>query len=436
MELYPEKSVARRAILASWLGWLMDGYVSIAYLVQAAVIIELFFPSGILSILYYVFFVFSGAIRAVGSAVLGNYIGDRLGRRRMMVLTVTVFSVSGAAIGILPTYSQAGIAAPVLLGILLIIMGLFAGAEYGGGTALSMENVRPERRNLLGAFVQSGFGTGFAILSAVYFILNRDLTSAQYASYGWRILFLSTGLVGLVTLLVRKITRETKVFEETEKKGEIERSPLVRFIMEQWKGILVMLMITGSLLFINSATFSLYPLILQYPFLNGFSSSSSGISLLVINSVSVVGVILGGLIASKSRRKMPYMLAYSIVFLVSTVGVVSSAFSGNYASVTIGFTVQAFFEAMIFSTLPSFLSEVFSKRFRTTGVGFVYNLGSTIGVTAILIIPSLAGTKANINWGFIWPAFVIGATVILILGIVTSWLTLEKGMQSRDMIEE
>lgn len=431
MEIYPEKSVARKAILASWLGWLMDGYVSIAYIVQAGLIISIFFPTGILSILYYLFFVFSGAFRVFGSAVLGNYIGDKLGRRRMMVLTVGVFSISGAAIGALPTYGEAGVLAPALLGILLIIMGIFAGAEYGGGTALSMENVPPAKRNFLGAVVQSGFGTGFAILSLVYFILTRDLSAAQYASYGWRILFLTTGLVGLITLFVRRITRETKVFEEIEKKGEIESIPVFKFLTEQWRGIIVMLMVTGALLFINTATFSLYAIILQE--VNGFTSSSSAISLLVINAISVIGVIAGGFIASRSRRKMPYMLAYGIIFLVSTVAVSSAAFSGNYAVVTVSFTVQAFFEAMIFSTLPSFLSEVFSKRFRTTGVGFVYNLGSTIGVTAFLIIPHFAGIS---SWGFVWPLSLILTTVVLIAGIIISWLTLEKGMQDRDMITE
>lgn len=431
MEIYPEKSVARKAITASWLGWLMDGYVSIAYIVQAYWIISIFFPTGILSILYYLFFVFSGAFRVLGSAVLGNYIGDKLGRKRMMVLTVTVFSISGAAIGILPTYAQAGILAPVLLGILLIIMGIFAGAEYGGGTALSMENVPPAKRNFLGAVVQSGFGTGFAILSLVYFILSKGLTAAQYASYGWRILFLTTGLVGLITLLVRRITRETRVFEETEKKGELETTPVFSFIREQWTGIIVMLMVTGALLFINTATFSLYSIILQN--VNGFTSSSSAISLLVINAISVIGVISGGFIASKSRRKMPYMLVYGIIFLASTIAISTAAFSGNYVLVTVSFTIQAFFEAMIFSTLPSFLSEVFSKRFRTTGVGFVYNLGSTIGVTAFLIIPHFAGIS---GWGTVWPVTVIATTFVLIAGIVISWLTLEKGMQSRDMITE
>lgn len=433
MESYPDKGVARKAILASWLGWLMDGYVSIAYVVQAVVIIKLFFPASIYTLYYYLFFVLSGGIRAAGSAVLGNFIGDRLGRRRMMVLTVTVFSASGAAIGILPTYQQSGLVGPILLGVLLVIMGLFAGAEYGGGTALSMENVPPARRNFIGAIVQSGFGTGFAILSLAYFILSKTLTPAEYMSYGWRILFLSTGLVGLITLVVRRITSETKVFEETVEKGQIEQAPLVEFIKEQWKGILAMLMITGALLFVNTATFSLYSIILQY--VNGFTASSTAISLLLINGISVAGVILGGLIAYKSRRKMPFMLAYSIIFLVTTVVISSYVFSGNYLITTVSFIIQAFFEAMIFSTLPSFLSEIFSKRFRTTGVGLVYNLGSLAGITAFLIIPNIAGTSQAL-WSAVWEPFVVGAALVLVLGIIVSWLRYEKDMESRDMITE
>lgn len=430
MELYPEKSVARKAILAAWLGWLMDGYVSIAYVIQGATFIGLFFPTG-LGLLYYVFFVFSGGIRAVGSALLGNYIGDRLGRKKMMVLTIGIFSASGAAIGLLPTYSQVGILSPILLGILLVIMGLFAGAEYGGGTALSMETIPPEKRNFIGAFVQGGFGTGYAILAIAYFFLSRDLTSAQYLSYGWRILFLSTGLVGLITLLVRRITRESKVFEETVRKGEVERSPIVKFIVEQWKGILVMLTITGSLLFVNTATFSLYPTILGTE-VDGFTGATVGASLILINVLSVVGVILGGLIASKSRRKMPYMLGYSIIFLVTTTVISSTVFTGDFETVTISLIVQAFFEGMIFSTLPAFMAEIFSKRFRTTGVGLVYNMGSTLGVTAFLIIPYYS--RYVYTWNSVWPVSVIIAGAVLVLGILMAWRGFEREMESKDMI--
>lgn len=432
MEIYPERSIARRAIIASWLGWLMDGYISIAYLVQASYFVNLFFPAG-LGLLYYLFFVFSGAVRAVGSAVLGNYIGDKLGRRRMMVLTVSVFSASGASIGLLPTYSQAGILSPILLGALLIVMGLFAGAEYGGGTALSMENIPPERRNLVGAFVQGGFGTGYAILAVVFFFLSSGLSTAQYISYGWRILFLSSGIVGLITLVVRKLTTETKVFEETKKRGEISKAPLVSFLREQWIAIITILFITGSLLFVNTATFSLYPTILSV--VNGFSGPSVGESLIVINVLSVVAVVLGGLIASKSRKKMPYMLVYTIAFIVVTAAIASSTFSKDFVTVTVGFMIQGFIEGMIFSTLPAFLSELFSKRFRTTGVGFVYNLGSAFGATALILIPLYSQVGSVWVHAFpVWPVSVLTASVVLLMGIVVSWRLFETKIEKRDTI--
>ncbi len=432
MEIYPERSVARRAILASWLGWLMDGYISIAYLVQASYFIGLFFPKG-LGILYYLFFVFSGAVRALGSAVLGNYIGDKLGRRKMMVVTVSVFSASGASIGLLPTYTQAGLLAPILLGVLLVIMGLFAGAEYGGGTALSMENIPPEKRNLVGAFVQGGFGTGYAILAVVFFLLSSHLSTAQYISYGWRVLFLSSGIVGLITLLVRRITSETRVFEEAKEQGEIAKAPLLSFLREQWIAVLSVLLITGSLLFVNTATFSLYPTLLSV--VNGFSGPTVGESLILINALSVVAVVLGGFIASRSRKKMPYMLAYSIAFIAVSVAIASSTFSLNFATVTIGFILQGFVEGMIFSTLPAFLSEIFSKRFRTTGVGIVYNVGSAIGATALILIPFYSEVGGIWIHAYpVWPISVLAASTILLAGIVLSWRLYEVKIEKKDAI--
>lgn len=428
MEIYPEKRVARRAILASWLGWLMDGYITIAYVLQISVLSLLFFP-GALYLLYFAFFFINGLARAIGSAVLGNFIGDRIGRRRMMIVTVSIFSVSSAAMGLIPTYSHIGVFSTIIMGFLLLIMGLFAGAEYGGGAALSMENIPPERRNLIGAFVQSGFGTGYAILAVVFLVLTGGLTGAQYMEYGWRILFLTTGVVGLITFAVRNLTRETSVFEETIKKGEVERAPLVKFLLEQWKGIISMVIITGSLLFINTGTFSLYPTLLTGPL--GVAQSSIGFPLLVVNAVSVVGVILGGLIASKSRRKMPYMLAYSITFIITTIAIATFVFREGLLVVTVLFTIQGFFEAMIFSTLPAFLSELFSKRFRTTGVGFVYNIGSTIGASAFFLIPYLSGMY---SYNTVWPVSLIIFSFVMIFGIMISWVRFEKGMETKDMI--
>jgi len=427
MEVAESPKEYRRPVIAAWLGWLMDGYVTIAYLIQLGVIAPLFFP-GKLFDLYFFYFVINGAARALGSFVLGNFIGDRIGRRRMIVITVVLFSISSFSIGLLPTYYHVGIMATISIGILLFFMGLFAGAEYGGGAALSMENVPKEKRNLIGAFVQSGFGVGYAILSLVYALLTSLLRSS-YSIYGWRILFFTTAIIGLIALVVRKYSSESPVFQEYVKKEKVEKWPLLRLFRDRWRAVIATITIAGSLLFLNSITLSLYPTILET--VDFFGKSISGVALFFINAISIGGVILGGFIAGRSLKRLSFMLIYTLMFLVVSAAIVSFVFRNNLLLVSAAFSAQAFFEAMIFSTLPAFLTEVFSKRFRTTAVGSVYNIGSMIGSIGIFVVPYYAGIY---GWSTVWSIAVVIFSLILIAGVSLSIGSYSREIKSGDLI--
>ncbi|MBX8635860.1 MAG: MFS transporter [Thermoplasmata archaeon] len=414
MTAAPHYGNPNRIVFAAWLGWLMDGYVTISYLIQVGTVSPLFFPAS-LSLFYFLAFGVNGVARALGSAVLGNFIGDRIGRKRMLVLTVGLFSLSTASLGLLPTYQQAGIIVSVAVFVLLFLMGIFAGAEYGGGTALSMESVPPEKRNLYGAFVQSGFGCGYAILAGVFTLIYLLTGPAGYATIGWRLLFLSTLVPGILTLFIRSLTPESQVFEETERKGAVEKTPLLKMFREVWGRLAAVVMITAGLLYINASTFSLYPLILET--VNGFKNGISGIALIVINLISIAGVILGGFFAARTRDRAGYILKYTVLFLVISLPVDLFAFGRNVFLVMSLFSVQAFFEAMIFSTLPALMSEAFSKRYRTTAVGFAYNLGATFGAFALVIVPLTASIA---GWGTAWISNILVAGVLMMAGTALS----------------
>ncbi len=392
----------------------MDGYVTISYLIQFRTVSPLFFPAS-LSLFYFLAFGVNGVARALGSAVLGNFVGDRIGRKKMLVLTIGLFSLSTASLGLLPTYQQAGIVVSIAVFVLLFLMGIFAGAEYGGGTALSMESVPPEKRNLYGAFVQSGFGFGYAILAGTFTLIYILLGPAGYAAIGWRILFLSTLVPGVLTFFIRSFTPESQVFEDVERKGAVEKMPLLKMFREVYGRLAAVVMITAGLLYINAATFSLYPTILEK--VNGFSNGVSGLALMIINIISIIGVILGGLFATRRRDRAGYILKYTVLFMALSLPVDLFAFGTDVFLVTAVFSVQAFFEAMIFSTLPAFMSEAFSKRYRTTAVGFAYNLGSTFGAFALVIVPV---TAAFVGWGTAWISSIIVAGAVILAGTVLS----------------
>lgn len=408
----------------------MDGYTTIAYALLATVIAPIFFPStnSLISLIA----LFGGLAvealaRPIGSVLLGNFLGDRIGRKAMLTTTILGFSVFAGLKGLLPTYGQIGIFAPIILYVILFIEGMFAGAEYGGGTALSMESIPPEKRGPIGAFVQSGFGTGYFIISFVYAGFYSYFGSVDFSTIGWRILFLTTFIPGILTLIIRIMAEETHVFKEMREKNEIVKIPVLHLLRKGGKELIFALLITSGLLFINTATFSFYPTLFQ-KIHAGISLTTVGDYVGIINLISLFGVWLGGVFALFIVERKKTLLIYSLIFIAITYPIAYFAFNFDPLLTLIMFSIQAFFEAMIFSVLPAFLSETFSKKFRTTGVGFAYNGGAIFGGFAISIILATTYYFGLFNS---WITWLFLAEIIMVLGIIFSRETYKKGGEDK-----
>jgi len=398
----------------------MDGYTSIAYALVALTIAPIFFPASLGGIVAtFAGFAVGALARSIGSLTLGNFLGDKMGRKSMLVLTVLFFSIFAALKGALPSYKQVGLLSPVLLYTVLFLEGFFAGAEYGGGTTLAMESIPAEKRNFIGSFVQSGFGTGYFIVSFVYAALKAYFGSS-FSVVGWRVFFATALVPGAITVLLRAVSKETPVFEEMKTRGEVERIPVRGLFKQAPKAMLFAILITTGLLFVNTATFSFYPSVM---FTKGFSGVSVGVGVAVINLVSLFGVWIGGALGNViGGRKRP-MLIYSLIFVLSVYPILKLGYSGGYTTFVSAFSVQAFLEAMIFSTLPVFLSELFSKRFRATGVGFAYNAGAIVGGFAISLIYALSSVIGLFES---WLLLLIAFSLVMLVGIALSSETWRK----------
>ncbi len=413
MSLYGLNRGQWHQVIAAWSGWLMDGYVSISYLLLVGVVSILLFPSGFTGFIATVSAFVVGAIaRSFGSLFLGNYLGDRIGRKRLLVISIIGFSAFSASLGLLPTYASAGIAVPVILYILVFIEGMFGGAEYGGGTALSMESIPPERRGMVGAFVQSGFGAGFLIAALV---LNLIASVTSLVAVGWRIMFLSTLIPGIIILAVRFGVSETEVFSDMSYKGEVEKAPIGALFRESGRPMIIALVITSALLYVNSATFSFWPIYLSSYVKLGVTTYTFYI--LLINFISLFGVLLGGALINRIGGRRRPMLIYAVIFTFLIIPLTYFSLSGNPAAYVTAMGVIAFTEAMIFSAIPALLSETFSKRYRVTATGFAYNGGNIAGSWAVSIIPLMA---AVLGIGTAWVVNVVIACIILVAGIAVS----------------
>ncbi len=421
-------------VIAAWSGWLMDGYVSIAYLLMASYLALVFFPTSFTdSLIAIVLGLAVGSIaRSIGSLVFGNFLGDKIGRRNMLMVTVIGFSVFSFAIGFLPTYATAGYIALALLYILLFVIGLFAGAEYGGGTALYAETVPAEKRGLVGAFVQSGYGTGFFVAAGVSAIIGTYYSTTGIIDFAWRIMFYTTLIPGIIALVSRLGAKETPVFQEMVKMREVEKAPIFKMIKEEPLPVIFAIFITTGLLYINSGTFSFYPILMGNE-INKIPLKDSGLILVVVNLISLIGVWLGGFISTRIPGRRLAMMVFSVIFIVSLYPLTYYGISTDITTLYLAYSVQAFFEAMIFSTLPSFLAEKFSKRYRSTSVGFTYNAGAIIGGFAPTIILLSRDSLGLLNGWFLNLAI---ANVVLIIGLALSAETWSKAKAgARDIIQ-
>jgi len=409
-------------VLAAWSGWLLDGFTTIAYALVAVTISTIMLPPNLGKlglIVTFAGFAVEALARPIGSLLFGNYLGDKIGRRNMLAITVLGFSIFGGAKGLLPTYGEAGLLAPILLYLLLFVEGMFAGAEYGGGTALVMESVPPERRGFIGSLIQSGFGVGYFIMAAIFAIISHAYGPIKFQEYGWRILFLILFIPGALAFLLRRIAYESPVFEDLLRKQAVEKVPIIAMFRESTGKIFTALLITTGLLFINTATLSFYPGFME---MMKYPNYLVGEYVAIINLASLLGVWIGGALSNAVGGRRRSMLLYSALFTAATGPLLIMGSMGPTYALP-AFSVQAFLEAAIFSIIPSFLSESFNERYRSTAVGFTYNGGAIIGSTAISIILSLSELIGLL------PAWVISmylASTIMLIGILASKETWRK----------
>jgi MHS family shikimate/dehydroshikimate transporter-like MFS transporter len=173
----------------------------------------------------------------IGGAIFG-YFGDRIGRKVMLMITMTIMAVGTFAVGCLPTYQQIGVWAPILLVTLRLIQGIGLGGEWGGASLMVVEHAPEGRRGLFGSLVQIGFPLGLVTSSGVFGVMTK-MPDADFKSWGWRIPFLLSSFLLGVGWFVRARVPETPVFEEIKRRGAISENPIIEAIVKNPRTFLV-----------------------------------------------------------------------------------------------------------------------------------------------------------------------------------------------------
>src|SRR5580698_10492879 len=230
----------RQVLFASLVGTTVEFFDFYIYATAAVLVFpRLFFPasdpvaSTLASLATFALAFFA---RPVGSALFGHF-GDRIGRKKTLVLALSTMGLSTFVIGALPTYHSIGLAAPLLLALCRFGQGIGLGGEWGGAVLLAVENAPPNKRALYGMFPQLGAPIGFLLSGGIFLLLTRNLTDAQFFAWGWRLPFLASAVLVLLGLYVRLSITETPVFAAALKEHKPEGVPMLAVAVRYWRTV-------------------------------------------------------------------------------------------------------------------------------------------------------------------------------------------------------
>src|SRR3954452_20147830 len=236
-----ERRTPGKAAVAAWIGSALEYYDLAIYGTAAALVFpKIFFPEGndtAATVAAFATFGDAYVARPIGWFLMGH-IGDRLGRKKVLIGTLLMMGASTFLVGCLPTYPQVGMLAPVLLVVLRLLQGLSAAGEQAGANSMSFEHAPDDRRGFFTSFTLSGTQGGQVLAPAIFLPLAAVLPEDQLLSWGWRVPFWVSALVVVVGLMIRTRLDETPAFESEAAHGAVPRTPLTELFAHHWTGVL------------------------------------------------------------------------------------------------------------------------------------------------------------------------------------------------------
>ncbi|MEV0169863.1 MFS transporter [Streptomyces sp. NPDC050803] len=386
-----------RLAAASLAGTAIEFYDFFVYGTAAALVLgPLFFPT---------FSPVAGTLAAFGTfgvgflarplgSVLFGHIGDRHGRRPVLVGSLLLTGASTVAVGCVPTYDTIGVAAPVLLLVLRFLQGLGLGGEWGGAVLLTAEHAPAERRGLWTSFPQVGPAIGFLLANGVTLTLAATLSEAQFAQWGWRVPFWAAGVLAVAGLWLRSSLAESPRFLEID---DHARVPLAEVVRDHWRLVLLTAgaLAIGYAIFYAVTTWSL-----------AYATERLGVSRTVM-LVCIMGAVLvkgsltpfAALLGDRYGRR-PLCLAGCAAAAVWMFPMVALLATGAPLLMFLGFLGAMLAFITMFAVIAAYLPELYEPRVRCTGAAVGYNLGGVLGgALTPIAATALAEQGGRVPWG-------------------------------------
>ncbi len=333
--------------------------------------------------------------RPLGSAVFGH-IGDRYGRRPVLLASLLLTGLATVAVGCVPTYDSIGVAAPMLLLVLRFLQGLGLGGEWGGAVLLTAEHAPERRRGLWSSFPQIGPPVGFLLANGIVLALSANLTDAQFTSWGWRVPFWAAGLLALAGLWLRHSVEETPQFRALARSGRRADAPLAEVVRGHWR----LLLLTGGALAVGYAVFyAVTTWSLAYA-TEHLGMGRTTVLACIMGAVALMGVMTPPLAVLGDRYgRRPLCLAGSAACVLWMFPLVALLGTADPLLMTVGFVVALLGMVTMFAVVGAYLPELYAPRIRCTGAAVGYNLGGVLGGALTPIVATALADGSGPQWG-------------------------------------
>ena len=388
-ESFDEAANLRRVVISSVLGAVIEWYDFFLYGVIAGLFFnKLYFPDvdpTIGTILALGTFAAGFVARPLGGIIFGHY-GDKIGRKKVLILTLQIMGAATVGIGLVPTFTQIGIWAPILLVICRLAQGIGLGGEWGGAVLMSFESAPAHKRAFYGSLPQIGMSLGLLLASGVVALLQYFLTEEQFLSWGWRSAFVASAVLLFVGHYMRTSIKETQDFEEAKEGAAEVKYPLLDAFKRYPKKMLACM----GARFIDGVSFNVYAVYsLSYMKKNlGVSQTTALVAVCFAAAVMSFAIPFWGYVADRIGKAKIYGVGAVVVGFISfpTFAIIE-AHHDNPLIICLALGIPfGIVHAAVFSTMAGFFSDSFDASVRYSGISFVYQFTAIFasGLTPIV----------------------------------------------------
>ncbi|MEK6425484.1 MAG: MFS transporter [Burkholderia gladioli] len=386
-----------RAALAAFFGTTIEFYDFYTYATAAALVLgEVFFPTHdpfVSTLASFATFAVGFVARPLSGAVFGHW-GDRLGRKKMLILTMFLMGVATTGIGLLPSYASIGVAAPVILILLRILQGIAVGGEWGGAVLMSSEHAAPERKTLFASIPQMGSPTGL-LLSLISFRIVSSLDHDAFVSWGWRLPFLASFVLLLVGVAVRMGVNESPEFEQAKRENRRVKAPVTEVLRGYWKPILYAAAATtiGSAGFFFTNTFMI-------SYVTSFLKMPKPLILDCLFAVTIIQLASQPVSALLAQRfgDARFLTGAALLSIFTPYPMFVLVNSQQPVLVVAGIALAVVVLSAVYAVIAGFMTRAFPTHLRYSGISIAYQLCATVAGGTTPLIGTLVAQHYRGQW--------------------------------------